>query len=90
MSGPGRPFQRSIMFAGKAEAYLNETSFRCSTLAEAPGLSRKHYTRLEMFAKVKNSTLLLKFVNYGQNFFITLGPGHNVIKRFMSVTYKFL
>jgi hypothetical protein len=28
---PGKPFQPS-MFVGKAEAYQNETSFKCSTL----------------------------------------------------------
>ncbi len=29
---PGKPFQPSLMFAGKAKAYLNEAHFRCSTL----------------------------------------------------------
>jgi hypothetical protein len=27
----GKPFQPSLMFAGKAGAYLNEGPFRCST-----------------------------------------------------------
>jgi hypothetical protein len=30
---PGKPFQPSLMFAGKAGAYPSETPFRCSTLA---------------------------------------------------------
>jgi hypothetical protein len=29
---PGKPFQPSLMFAGKAGAYPNEAPFRCSTL----------------------------------------------------------
>jgi len=29
---PGKPFQPSLMFAGKAGAYPSEASFRCSTL----------------------------------------------------------
>jgi hypothetical protein len=29
---PGMPFQPSLMFAGKAGAYLSETHFSCSTL----------------------------------------------------------
>jgi hypothetical protein len=28
----GNPFQPSLMFAGKAGAYLSEAPFRCSTL----------------------------------------------------------
>jgi len=29
---PGKPFQPSIMFAGKTGAYPSEAHFRCSTL----------------------------------------------------------
>jgi hypothetical protein len=29
---PGKPFQLSLMFGGKAEAYLSEGPVRCSTL----------------------------------------------------------
>jgi hypothetical protein len=39
---PGKPFQFSLMFAGKARAYPSEAPFRCSTLGYAPGLTYKH------------------------------------------------
>jgi hypothetical protein len=29
---PGKPYQPSLMFVGKAGAYLSEATFRCSTL----------------------------------------------------------
>jgi hypothetical protein len=29
---PSKPFQPSLMFAGKAKAYLSGASFRCLTL----------------------------------------------------------
>ncbi len=38
---PGRLFQPSIMFASKAGAYLSETSFTCSILVWANGLTHK-------------------------------------------------
>ncbi len=36
-----KPFQDSIVFADKAGAYSSETSFRCSTLGQAPDLALK-------------------------------------------------
>jgi hypothetical protein len=39
---PGKPFQLSLMIAGKVRAYLSEAPFRCSTVAYAPGLTCKH------------------------------------------------
>ncbi len=38
----GKPFQPSLMFAGKARAYPSEAPFRCSTLGQARGLTHKH------------------------------------------------
>jgi hypothetical protein len=52
------------MFASKVGAYMSESPFRCSTLGWAPGLTHKHYTRLEKLARDKH--LLRKSVNYGQ------------------------
>ncbi len=40
--GPGKPFQPSLMFVGKAGACLSEVAFSCSSLGEAPGLVHKH------------------------------------------------
>ncbi len=71
-----KPFQPSVMFVGKARAYMSKALFRCSTLWQAPGLTHKHQTRLAILAKDKHSSLLRKFVNYRQKSFITLGPGH--------------
>ncbi len=71
----GNPFQPSLMFACKAEAYPSEALFRCSTLGQAPGLTRKHQTRLQKLARDKHSNLLQKSVNYRQKSFITLAPG---------------
>ncbi len=40
---PGKPFQPSLMFVGKAGAYLSGAPFQWTTLGYAPGLTRKHY-----------------------------------------------
>jgi hypothetical protein len=61
---PGKPFQCSLMFASKAEAYLSETPFLCSTRVGC-GLTCKHYARLERLARDKNSSLFRSFVKYG-------------------------
>jgi hypothetical protein len=39
---PVKPFQPSLMFSGKAGAYLSEAPFRCSTQGEALGLTHEH------------------------------------------------
>jgi hypothetical protein len=44
---PGKPLQPSLILQGKAGAYPNEEPFGCSTLGKVPGLTSKHYTRLE-------------------------------------------
>jgi hypothetical protein len=63
---PGKPFQPSLMYSSKAAvAYLSE-----ATLVQAPGLTLKHYTRLERPVSDKRSSLLLTFVNCGfENFY---------------------
>jgi hypothetical protein len=66
----------NVMFAGKHGAYLSEVVFRFSPL----GLVFWPYpqtldTRLEKLAKDKYSSLLRKFVNYGQKSSLTLSPG---------------
>ncbi len=38
MFDPGKLFQPSLMFAGKAEDYPSEAPFWCSTLGYAPAL----------------------------------------------------
>ena len=66
---PGKLFQPSLIFVGKAGA-----PERCFT-REGSGLTCKHYTRLEKLAMDKHPSLLQKSVNYGQKSFITLAPG---------------
>jgi hypothetical protein len=62
------------MFAGKAEANPSVAPFKCCTLWQAPGLTRKHYTRVKRLARDKHSALLRKSVNYGQKKFQTRIP----------------
>ncbi len=38
------------------------------------GLTQKHYARLEMLARDKNSTLLQTFVSFGRKKFYNIGP----------------
>jgi len=38
----GKPFQPSLVWAGKAGTYPSEAPLRCSTQGWAPGLTRKH------------------------------------------------
>jgi len=51
---------------------MNEAPFRCSTLGQAPGLAHRHYNRLAILARDKQSSLLQKSLNYKQKSFITL------------------
>jgi hypothetical protein len=53
----------------------------CSTLRQAPGLSHKHYTRLEKLAGDKDSCLLQKFVNYRNKKFYNIRRGVSNPKR---------
>ncbi len=56
--------------------------FRCSTLGYAPGLTRKHLTRLGRLARDKHSSLLQKSVNFGRKKFFVHAIGANVKKHF--------
>jgi hypothetical protein len=47
---------------------------RAPLLEWAPGLTRKHKTRLERLAWDKHSSLLRKLVNYGRKKFYRIGP----------------
>jgi hypothetical protein len=61
------------MFARYMGAYSSETTFTCSTLGYATGLTHKHQTRLERLAKDKHSSLLRTLVNYGRKTFYNIG-----------------
>jgi hypothetical protein len=66
---PGKRFQSSLIFVGKIGAYLSEVPFRCSTLGYSPGFICEHKAKLEILAKIKNSSLLRTFVNYSHKQF---------------------
>ncbi len=53
---------------------MNQAPFRCSTCRQAPGLPRKHQTRLVILARDIHSSLLRKPVNYEQKRFYNIGP----------------
>jgi hypothetical protein len=57
---PGKFLEPSLILAGKAEAYVSEALFRYSTLGQAPSLTHKLYTRLEMLGGDKHSSLFGK------------------------------
>jgi hypothetical protein len=73
------------MFAGKARAYSSEVPFKFSTLGEAPGLTRNHYTSLERLARDKRSSLLWKGKTYDRKKFYNIG--HRLPKS-MIFSYK--
>ncbi len=62
-----------LVIAGKARAYPSDAFFSCSTLGYAPGLTHKHQTRVERLARVKHSSVLRKFINYGPKKFYRIG-----------------
>jgi hypothetical protein len=69
VSVPGRPFQHRLIFSDKARSLpLRGASERASS-----GLTRKHQTRLERPAKIKHSSLLGPFANYGHKKFYNIG-----------------
>jgi len=83
-----KTFEPSPMFVSKARAYPSEAPFpwigswgQCYKTFYGRDLhifalsQSVCKTRLEKFANGKHSSLLRKFVNYGQKCFITLGPG---------------
>ncbi len=72
---PGKPLQSW----NRSEAYLSEAPFRCSPLVYAPGVTHKHYIRMEERGKDQHSSLLGTLVNYDRNLFITFGPDFYVI-----------
>jgi hypothetical protein len=54
------------------------------TLGWPPGLTHRYYIWLEKLAIDKHSSLLQKFVNYGQKGFYNMGPGCQSNKTFYS------
>jgi hypothetical protein len=53
-----KPFQPSLMFVNKTGAYPRVEQLKFTSLDWAPGLSCKHWTRLERPVRAKHSRLL--------------------------------
>jgi hypothetical protein len=70
----GKPFQSSLIFAGKAAAYPSGVPKRTSPLDKALGFTHRHQTRLESLARDIHYSLLRTIVNYGRNKFYNIGP----------------
>ncbi len=81
---PGKLFQSTLTFVGKAGAYPRVEHLKGASLRLAPDLSHKHLTRLEKLARDKHSSLIRKFVNYGWKKFHN-DPGAKYYKSFLSV-----
>jgi hypothetical protein len=65
------------MFVSKARRIpLRITPVKMLNLGRLQPCSQTLMTRLEKLGRVKHSSLLRIFVNYGRKTFITLGPGH--------------
>ncbi len=78
-------FQPSLMFVGKARSLpQNGAPERCFTRLSS-SLAYKQQTRLEWIARDKHSSLLQKFVNYGQKKFHNIGPRRQCYKPFCFV-----
>ncbi len=79
----GKPFQPSLMFAGKAKTYPSEATDSFSILEEAPGLTHKQLSMLEIDARNTHSRLQT-FVNYRRQTFYNIGS-KAVLRSFMFV-----
>jgi hypothetical protein len=69
------------MLKGKEKA-ARVKKFWCATLGLAPGITHKHYTRLERLAKDKRSSLLQIFLTYGYKKFYNIVPWNLFFKAF--------
>jgi hypothetical protein len=85
---PGKPFQPCLMFAGKTRTNLSESTFQVLHHRVDSWPTHKHLIRLAKLAGNKHSSLLQKFINYGQKSLITLGPRAYVIKRFYCCKFR--
>ncbi len=79
---PGEPLKTSVMFAGKAGAYMSEAPFRCSILGLAPGLPTN--IRLGWNSLLGTSSLLRTFVITAVKSFIELATGPWLVNRKIS------
>jgi len=72
------------MFASKAKTYPSEATDSFSILEEAPGLTHKQLSMLEIDAGNTHSRLLQTFVTYRRKTFYNIGS-KAVLRSFMFV-----
>jgi hypothetical protein len=75
--------QPSLMFLGTEETYLSVKQLKGCLIWVSSGLLYKHYTRLEMLARDKHSSLLRKFVIYDCKWFYNIGAKRQCYKKFV-------
>ncbi len=71
---PGKLFQLSLMFVGKARGLPQSGAPERGFTLICPNLAQKHWTRLEVLAWDKNSECLQKSLNYGRTKVYSTGP----------------
>ncbi len=70
---PGKPFQSSQLFVGKARSLTRGESERFFNRAGSC-FTNKHYTKLERLARDKRSSFVRTFIYYNQKKFNNIGP----------------
>ncbi len=71
---PGKPFQPSLVFVGKARSLPKSGALERSFTRVGSGLTHKIQDRLERLARDKHPSLLHQFVCYGRNKCYDTGP----------------
>ncbi len=90
MFAPGKPFQPSLLFVGKARSLpLSGAPERCFTWVGS-WLICKHYTILERLSRDEHSILLQKFVTYGYKKFYNIGPWAQCYKTFYGLNLQMM
>ncbi len=90
MFAPGKPFQSSLLFVGKARSLpLNGAPQRCLTCVGIALPAHTVYTILESLARDKHSSLLQKFVTCGSKKFDTIGPDDTPHGQISSLARKY-
>jgi hypothetical protein len=70
---PGKLFQPSLMIVHTAGSPPYSGALEGASLGQSPGLTRKHYTRLDRPGRDKHSSLLRILVSYGGKTLYNIG-----------------
>jgi hypothetical protein len=80
---PGRPFQPSLMSAGKARRLLKRGATERFSTRVGSGLISKHLTRLERPASEKHSSVFGTLISYKENSFITIATIIKLLRSYL-------